>query len=129
MKRVFRAGIASMLLSGTLVPGADSGVRRGGLVQNCQLPPLQLPTATAGKNYAYQFRRSGGVSPFTWTVTGPLPTGLTLSQNGLLRGLPTTTQSDDYPFNVTVTDSSTPKLNCTQPCTIHVDVRPLVIRR
>jgi WD40 repeat protein len=69
------------------------------------------PSGTAGFAYPpYAFTvTSGGTAPFTWTETGALPPGLSLSSAGQLSGTPTT--AGTYPITVTVTDSSNPPLN------------------
>ncbi len=58
------------------------------------------PAAELGANYSDQLTKSGGVGPFTWTIsTGSLPTGVTLaSDTGLLSGTPTALGT----FNFTV---------------------------
>jgi large repetitive protein len=61
------------------------------------LTPAQLTVP-----YNLQFTATGG-SP-TWTVSGALPAGLTLSPTGLLSGTPTA--AGDYSFKVTATDGS-----------------------
>jgi prepilin-type N-terminal cleavage/methylation domain-containing protein len=50
-----------------------------------------------------QLQRSGGIGPFTWSATN-LPAGLSLDQNGLIRGKPTKTGPKDV--TVTVTDKN-----------------------
>lgn len=51
-----------------------------------------------------QFTGSSGTSPYTFSSTGTLPAGLSLSSAGLLSGTPTTATS--YSFNVSVTDNA-----------------------
>jgi Putative Ig domain len=51
--------------------------------------------------YSQQFTATGSGNP-TWTVTGTLPGGLTLSTSGLLSGTPTA--AGDFSFKVTATD-------------------------
>jgi hypothetical protein len=63
-----------------------------------------LPGATAGTPYSQTFTATGGVSPYTWSSTGALPTGLTLSAAGGLSGTPT--QGGTFNFTVRVADSS-----------------------
>ncbi len=46
---------------------------------------------------------TGGVSPYTYVVSGARPPGLSLDSTGLLSGTPTTVGT--YSFTVTVTDS------------------------
>ena len=38
-----------------------------------------LPAATEGVPYQYQFHATGGIPGYTWTESGPMPAGLTLS--------------------------------------------------
>ena len=48
-----------------------------------------LPTAAEGDLYMQGLVASGGLQPYTWTVdSGALPTGLTLSTDGVLSGTP-----------------------------------------
>ena len=74
-------------------------------------PPSQLTGATLGHPYSYQFMASGGVTPYTFTLTqGSLPTGMQLTAQGLLAGTPTL--AGLYSFTVQVCDSSTPQPQC-----------------
>ena len=49
-----------------------------------------LPAATAGVSYSAKLAASGGIAPYTWSVTkGALPAGLTLvPATGLIAGIP-----------------------------------------
>lgn len=52
--------------------------------------PAVLPSGMVGTPYSQPITASGGLAPYTYTVTiGTLPTGLTLSAAGLLSGTPT----------------------------------------
>lgn len=62
------------------------------------------PNAQSGVAYSFQFTGSGGTPPYTFTVQGTLPPGLTLSSSGLLSGTPTGDGSS-YNFSVCFTDS------------------------
>ena len=66
-----------------------------------------LPGAQIGVAYTATLTASGGVLPYTWTVAGTLPVGLTLSTAGVLSGTPTGTPGT-YNLTFTVTDSSAP---------------------
>lgn len=64
-----------------------------------------LPGGTVSAAYSQQLAASGGVAPYTWSVTsGSPPAGLTLSTGGTLSGTPTAAGSST--FTVQVTDSS-----------------------
>jgi hypothetical protein len=52
--------------------------------------PQTLPEAVTGVAYSYQFTRSGGTGPFTWSSPS-LPGGLSLTPAGLLFGTLNTT--------------------------------------
>jgi hypothetical protein len=68
-----------------------------------------LPDAEVGHSYSKTLQRSGGVSPFTWSVTPPLPTGLSLNAStGQITGTPAAGTAGSYSFTFTVQDSSTP---------------------
>jgi uncharacterized protein YjbI with pentapeptide repeats len=65
-----------------------------------------LPAAVVGTPYSWTFQVVGGKSPLHWTlVTGStLPTGLTLSDSGILSGTPT--GGGSFVFTVNVSDST-----------------------
>ncbi|MCB5166972.1 putative Ig domain-containing protein [Streptomyces bambusae] len=68
-----------------------------------------LPSGTAGNAYSVPVvtgPATGGTPPVTYSVSGTLPPGLTLSSDGLLSGTPTT--AGTYAFTVTATDSANP---------------------
>lgn len=67
------------------------------------LSPASLPDGRAGAPYSAAIAASGGTAPYTYTVTGTLPPGVTLSSSGLLSGTPN--ESDFYSFTVMATDS------------------------
>ena len=68
-----------------------------------------LPDAQVGHSYSKTLQRSGGVSPFTWSVTPPLPSGLSLDgPTGKITGTPAAGTAGTYPLTFTVQDSSTP---------------------
>ena len=62
------------------------------------------PAGQVGVSYSCTLQAAGGVAPYTWTSSGTLPPGLTLSSAGVLSGTPT--QFGTFSFNVTVTDSA-----------------------
>ena len=66
--------------------------------------PSPLPTGTVGTAYSGTFNATGGVTPYTWSVTaGTLPPGLALSSAGVLSGTPT--QYGAFSFTVQATDN------------------------
>ncbi|MGM9426711.1 beta strand repeat-containing protein [Hydrogenophaga sp. MI9] len=69
------------------------------------LSPASLPGGTVAAAYSQTVTASGGVGPYSFSVTaGSLPAGLTLSSGGVLSGTPTA--GGTFNFTVTATDSS-----------------------
>ena len=67
--------------------------------------PATLPNTTAGQSYSQSLAATGGVAPYSFSVTaGSLPNGLTLSASGALTG--TTTTSGTFNFTVRATDAN-----------------------
>ncbi len=66
-----------------------------------------LPNGAVGTGYSQTLAATGGVTPYTWSVAGSLPAGLSLNTStGVISGTPTATGTSN--FTVTVTDSTTP---------------------
>ncbi len=65
-----------------------------------------LPNGTIGLSYSGPLTVTGGLAPFTWTVTtGTLPAGLALGPTtGVISGVPTG-PSGSFPITVQVTDA------------------------
>jgi hypothetical protein len=74
-------------------------------------PPLSITTTSLtagaiGVPYSASLAASGGVPPYTWSITsGTLPAGLSLSSSGLISGTPTNQETQS--FTVQVSDSQT----------------------
>ncbi len=62
-----------------------------------------LPSGTIGTAYNASLSASGGTGPYTWTLSGSLPAGLSLSTAGAITGTPTTAGTST--FSVTAKDS------------------------
>lgn len=77
----------------------------GGVLTTTPITLLPKALAPVPPNVAYsvQLVASNGSAPYSYTLSGTLPTGLTLSSTGLLSGTPTTVGSTT--FTVQVTDS------------------------
>jgi uncharacterized repeat protein (TIGR01451 family) len=78
------------------------------LVISCQTITVTNPansTGTAGSPFSETFSQTGGVGTITWSESGALPTGITLSTStGVLSG--TTTDTGTFPITVTATDQN-----------------------
>jgi adhesin/invasin len=79
-----------------------------------------LPGVTQNAAYSATLASSGGTAPITWSITGTLPTGLSLSASaGTITGTPTATGTST--FTVQATDSSTPA-KTTAPVSLSITV-------
>jgi len=79
-----------------------------------------LANGTAGTAYSQTISATGGTGSLTFSETGTLPTGLTLSSAGVLSGTPTTARS--YTFTVTATDAV--GASASQSYTINISAGP-----
>ena len=68
-----------------------------------------LPSAKPGAKVSDTLHASGGKTPYTWTITKALPSGLKLSTAGVLSGtLAKSMKAGKYAVDVKVTDTSSP---------------------
>jgi hypothetical protein len=70
-----------------------------------------LPTAVSANSYLAALTAAGGVAPYSWVLASgsTLPAGLSLSSTGSITGtLDSTVAAGNYPFQVQLTDSSSP---------------------
>jgi hypothetical protein len=87
-------------------------------------PPLSitttsLPSATVGTGYAQGVSVSGGQTPYTWSVSSGLPSGLNInSTTGAIYGTPSV--SGTFYFTVTAYDSSSPQKTASQALSLSV---------
>jgi len=66
-----------------------------------------LRAGTIGVPYSQTLTASGGTTPYTWAVmSGSLPSGLSLSNAGVLSGTPTGAGNSPSIFTVSITDSA-----------------------
>lgn len=99
------ADLVGRALAGTGPTGAVTMAGSGGnTIGGCSstsgecpeitLSPDPLPEGTVGVAYSQQITASGGSGSYVFTVaSGTLPAGLTLSEDGLLSGIPSTATS------------------------------------
>ena len=92
---------------------------------------LAITTATLadgvlGSAYSGSLVASGGTAPYSWSVvSGSLPSGLSLSSNGVFTGTPTAAGSSS--FMVRVSDAQAPAATATRSYTLVINPAPLVI--
>jgi len=63
-----------------------------------------LPNGTQSSAYSQTMVASGGTAPLSFSLSGLLPTGVTLSSAGVLSGTPTV--SGHFPFTLSVADAA-----------------------
>ena len=98
--RVLTTANGSVTLAGGDVIGGCSTA-----VAAITIAPATLPNGTGGVPFSETLTDSGGIAPFTFTVTaGALPTGLTLTPAGVLSGTPTTPGT--FTFTIRGTDAT-----------------------
>jgi len=91
--------------------------------------PLVIRTTSLPKGYLrqrYEARLDarGGITPLGWEITeGAAPNGVVLERDGMLSGIPT--ETGDFKFTVTVTDSGKPAVQRNQQLVLTV-VAPLM---
>jgi Putative Ig domain/IPT/TIG domain len=92
----------------------------GSVITALAVATTSLPAATGGQPYSATLAASGGVAPYSWSVTGgTLPPGLSLnSSTGVISGTPDV--AGTYSFTVTVTDSQSPAMTASKTLSISV---------
>jgi len=54
-----------------------------------EITTTQLPAGTSNSPYSAQLAATGGTAPYAWSISGAMPSGLTMSSAGVLSGTPT----------------------------------------
>lgn len=80
------------------------------------LEPSPLPEGMVGKEYNVQLIPTGGREPYTFTVQGVLPPGLSLSPEGYLSGTPT--EHGSFYFRLVISDAKSCSKTFECPMTI-----------
>ena len=103
-----------------------------------QIQPVLLQS-TISKPLRAALQATGGTPPYSWSATGPLPGGVTLSSSGVVSGVvanptasdgslcSTTTPPGSCAYTVTVTAKDTLGSQATAQVTIAVPLLPLKI--
>lgn len=85
-----------------------------------------LPAGTVGRSYTATVAGSGGTPPYTWLVTPPLPTGLTLdSATGAITGSPSAGTIDTTSHSFVLQDDAFQSV--TRVLTLTINAAPLAI--
>ena len=88
-----------------------------------QQTPLSISTSSltaglAGTPYSFPLIATGGVKPYTWTLSGDSPPGLTLSSLGIISGIPGA--AGTFTLNVQVADGAQTKV--TKSLTLNISI-------
>ena len=76
-----------------------------------------LPAATTGQSYSQQMTATGGSAPYSWSILGTLPSGLSLSGDGRLSG--NAGSAGPLSFRFLVTDST--GASATKTCNLIIE--------
>lgn len=102
----FRVGVTDFL--GTSVE-KDFSIRAN--TYTYVIAPDEIPAVTPETNFSFGFTAVGATPDVTWSLTGSLPTGLTLSSTlGKLQstgnGVPASLENTSWPISLTATDKN-----------------------
>jgi Putative Ig domain len=123
-----RAGLVSaIMVAAGLLATWGVAAPAGAVTKPVAVKTTALPGATAGVSYSAKLAASGGVAPYTWSVTaGALPAGLTLvPATGLIAGIPAPGSSAS--FTVQASDSEDPSVSASAGLSITVTLIPLAV--
>ena len=114
----------AILISILLMAGADTAQQLPDPTK-IALDAASLPTSSPRHPYKFQFQAHGGIPPVKYAIVdGAVPTGMKLSEDGLLTG---TSQSVGvFRFTVSATDTSTPPQKATRAFALRI-VQPMLM--
>jgi hypothetical protein len=119
------SGLATAVSVGSSTISATLSGVTGNTLWTVQAPPLAItttsfPTGTVNTAYSTTLTATGGVVPYSWSITnGSLPTGLVLNTNsGAITGTPTVAGTSN--FTARVSDSGNPVQVATKPLSMTV---------
>jgi hypothetical protein len=119
--------VSAIIVAAALLATWGVAAPAGAVTKPLAVKTATLPGATAGLSYSTKLAASGGIAPYTWSVTaGTLPAGLTLvPATGLIAGIAAPGSSAD--FTVQASDSENPSVSASADLSITVTMAPLMI--
>ena len=116
---VLLLGLFSAPAAGVAQQGAATG-------EPLVIQTTSLPRAYLRQHYEFHLQARGGITPLHWELTGgALPAGTVLAGDGVLSGI--ATETGEFRFTVTVTDSGRPAAQRNQQLVLTV-VSPLLVQ-
>ncbi len=117
-------GSSTYTLSCTTPSGTQTGSATLTVVPALSVSTTSLASGQVGTAYSVSLAATGGVGPYTWSVTGgTLPAGLTVSSGGAISGTPTEAVSASS-VTFQVADSETPAETKTATLSMTVTAAP-----
>ena len=80
-----------------------------------QIATTSIPNGQDNTPYQTTLLATGGIALYTWSASGALPSGVSMSETGVIAGIPK--QPGQFQFTATVTDSSSPPQSASKPFT------------
>jgi hypothetical protein len=119
--------VSAIVVAAGLLATLGVAAPAGAATKPLDVKSAGLPPATAGVSYSAKLAASGGIAPYTWSVTqGALPAGLTLvPATGLIAGIPA--PGSTASFAVQASDSENPPASASANLSITVTTAPLMI--
>ena len=115
--------LAVGLLACAIMVGCAGGIPTNG-PSALNIAEFTVNNSVIGISYKFLLVASGGVKPYTWTITsGQLPPGLSLNTDGVISGTPTALGK--FTFTAKVVDSQTPTAAVNQ-LTASITVNPVL---
>ncbi len=117
-------GLATTVGAGTITISALQGGTTGTTTLTVQAPPsvstATLPNGMVGVPYSATLSATGGISPYSWSITsGALPVGLSLdATSGSISGTPSVAGVST--FTIQATDSSNPAATAVKDLSISI---------
>lgn len=108
-----RLGVLSMALLMLIPLMAEIGfttTAQAAQSQSLKITTTKLPVATVAEHYKAQIELSGGIGPYSFSITeGRLPNGLSMSSSGVVSGIPTSVANGAIVVEATDSTGSTTK--------------------
>ncbi len=115
--------LAVGLLACAIMAGCAGSVPKNG-PPALNIAQFTVNNGVIGISYKFLLVASGGVTPYTWTITsGQLPPGLSLASDGVISGTPTTLGK--FTFTAKVVDSQSP-IAATNSLSASITINPVL---